>query len=473
MCGASTNPGLQIRFSRRGLGVVFNAALNVMASKVAGKTIDDHHGRSGKKKYDVTGMRITSFDKPSTTTTVAPGSGITWKLSGGAISIKGDWHYKYRQNWLLQASDSGSFDLSVSGLDLRISIMLGMDNSGQPTIRTTGCSSDVGRVHVHLHGGASWLYNLFDHKIGNVVKSKLKDKLCDAAKKSIDVNGAKRIKTLNLQVMFAKLLMLDYRLVAPPKFTNDYVESKHKGEVFEQNVMTEAPFQPPPLPDQTWGGTRMMTFWASEYVLNTLGYLLQKYGLLQYNLLDKDLAEIGRPCLLNTTCPGSVCIGNIIPGLSKHFPNSSVMIHLVSTGETDQPRFTMLPGDMQGHLAAMAYYSVKTNTTDVHLFKAKINLTIKMDVRMTEHRVKSRVSKFSMKMTFVHTNYKVATEKQLEAFFGLIVDIWIRPKLNDLGDIGFLVPSFKDVRFVNPDIKIVKGALQLGVDFKYDSSLSD
>ena len=31
-----------------------------------------------------------------------------------------------------------------------------------------------------------------------------------------------------VQVMFAKLLMLDYRLVAPPKFTNDYVESKHK-----------------------------------------------------------------------------------------------------------------------------------------------------------------------------------------------------------------------------------------------------
>ena len=48
------------------------------------------------------------------------------------------------------------------------------------------------------------------------------------------------------------------------------------------------------------------------------------------------------------------------------------MIHFVSTGETDQPRFTMLPGDLQGHLAGMAYYSVKTNTTDVHLFKAKI-----------------------------------------------------------------------------------------------------
>ena len=46
-------------------------------------------------------MRITAFSKPSTETTVAPGSGITWKLSGGSLSIHGDWHFKYRQNRLL------------------------------------------------------------------------------------------------------------------------------------------------------------------------------------------------------------------------------------------------------------------------------------------------------------------------------------------------------------------------------------
>ncbi|KAI0227097.1 hypothetical protein LSAT2_022446 [Lamellibrachia satsuma] len=242
-------------------------------------------------------MRITSFDKPSATTTVAPGSGIMWTLAGGSISVKGDWHYKYKVNLLIgstHVSDSGSFDLSVTGLNLRLSIMLGMSNSGQPTIYTTGCSSDVGRVHVHLHGGASWLYNLFDDNIGDSVKDSLRD----------------------------------------------------TGEMFVQGVMTEAPFQPLPLPDLTSDGTRMMTFWASEYVLNTLGYLLQKYSRLEYNLLNKDL--------------------------SKHFPNSSVMIHLVSTGKEDQPWFTMLPGDLQLHLAGMAYYTVQTNTTDVHLFKARV-----------------------------------------------------------------------------------------------------
>ena len=68
----------------------------------------------------------------------------------------------------------------------------------------------------------------------------------------------------------------------------------------------------------------------------------------------------------------SINIIIVVLQLSKAFPNSSVRIHLISTGVENQPRFTMLPGDLQGHLAGMAYYSVKTNTTDVPLFKARV-----------------------------------------------------------------------------------------------------
>ena len=53
----------------------------------------------------------------------------------------------------------------------------GMDNSGQPTIHTTGCSSEVGSANVHLHGGGSWFYNIFDSAIERIVKRKLKDRV--------------------------------------------------------------------------------------------------------------------------------------------------------------------------------------------------------------------------------------------------------------------------------------------------------
>ncbi|KAK2157067.1 hypothetical protein NP493_1915g00000 [Ridgeia piscesae] len=383
MCEASDLPGLKIRLSTKGLDYVSNAALDVMTSRLSGQSIDDYHGQSGKTKFDITRVRITSFNKPHSETTVAPGSGITWKLSGGSVSIKGDWHYKYRQNWL----------------------QIGMDNSGQPTIHTTGCSSEVGSADVHLHGGGSWFYNIFDSAIERNVKRNLKNKLCDAAKLSIDKEGVKRMKSLNLQVYFsANRLMLDYRLVAPPKFTTNYLESFHKGEVFLKGDSREAPFQPFPLSGDEPSESHMMTFWASDYILNTLGYLLQHYGLVHHTLTNKDV--------------------------SKQFPNSSVIVHMVST-QGDFPRFTMLAGELRGHISGMAFFSVRTpNGSHVHMFRAHV-------------------------------------EPELDAFFKLIADTWIIPKLDELGDIGFELPIFNDFHFVNPEIKIQKGAMQLLVDFKY------
>lgn len=468
LCEASDLPGLKIRLSTSGLDYVSNAALDVMTSRVSGQSIDDLHGQSGKTKYDITGTRITSFTKPLSGTTVSPGSGITWKLSGGSVSIKGDWHYKYRQNRFIKLSDSGSFDASVSGLELRIAIMLGVDNSGQPTIHTTGCSSEVGSAHVHLHGGGSWFYNIFDNAMEQHVKRSLKNKLCDAAVQSIDKEGIKKMKSLNLQVIFAKLLLLDYRLVAPPKFTTSYVETFHKGEVFEKGDLTEAPFQPLPLSDDVSSGSHMMTLWASDYVLNTLGNLLQRYGLVQYKLMNKDLVSQGKSHMLDTACPGDVCIGKFINGVSKQFPNSSVIVHMVSIGGADFPRFIMQPGDLRVHLSGMAYFSALTpNGSHVHMFKAHVNMTMSLGVRVSDDRIKAKVASYSTKMKIVHTNIKAVTEPELDAFFKVIADIWIIPKLNELGDIGMELPIFKEFAFVNPEIKIQKGAMQLNVDFKY------
>ncbi|KAI0219813.1 hypothetical protein LSAT2_028639 [Lamellibrachia satsuma] len=431
VCGASTDPGVKIRFSRRGLDFVSNAALDVVATSLTNASVGDQHVTTGKSKYDMTRVRITSFTKPTAVTVMAPGSGITWKLSGGAISVIGNWHYMYHGNWLLQANDRGTFDVSVFGFDISISIEIGMDKTGQPTIRTTGCSSDVRRVNVRLHGDQAWLYNMFDGQVETFVKTQLRAKLCEVTQQTINTNGAKRMKQLNLQLNVAKWLVMDDRLVRPPKFTNNYVESFHKGEAFGFGSYKECPLQPMPLPDEPLGGASMMTFWISDYALNTLGYVIQRSDLMHYNLTNKELAKKGKPNLLDTTCPGKVCLGNFIPGLSKQFPNSSVSIKMMSSGEADQPRFTMLHGQLQGHLAGMAYFSVKTrNGTEVPLLKARLNLVVAMDVHLSEKRLKTTMSNLRIKTKFVHANFGVAAEQKLETFFTQIADICVKPKLD-------------------------------------------
>ena len=51
----------------------------------------------------------------------------------------------------------------------------GVDQTGRPTIKSSGCSSHVGSLKVKFHGGASWLYNIFDHQIAKNLQHKLQD----------------------------------------------------------------------------------------------------------------------------------------------------------------------------------------------------------------------------------------------------------------------------------------------------------
>ncbi|KAI0219821.1 hypothetical protein LSAT2_028647 [Lamellibrachia satsuma] len=112
-------------------------------------------------------MKIVSFNKPNVKLTLAPGSGMTCAASGGSIAMNGRWHYEIHK--VIKIKDSGSFELSLSGLDMSLSVIIGVDKTGHPTIRTTRCSTHIGSTHIHFHGGASWLYRLFDHYIEKAI----------------------------------------------------------------------------------------------------------------------------------------------------------------------------------------------------------------------------------------------------------------------------------------------------------------
>ena len=78
----------------------------------------------------------------------------------------------------------GDFRLGVykRGVDRNVnafvlfSNFLGRDSKGVPTIRTTGCSSDLD-VDVDFHGGKAWIYNMFASKLESKLKSSLQGKV--------------------------------------------------------------------------------------------------------------------------------------------------------------------------------------------------------------------------------------------------------------------------------------------------------
>ena len=66
---------------------------------------------------------------------------------------------------------------------------------------------------------------------------------------------------------------------------------------------------------------------------------------------------------------------------------------MVST-QGDFPRFTMLDGDLRGHLSGMAFFSVRTpNGSHVHMFRAHVvsNFEILYGCTCGEHFVRIKV----------------------------------------------------------------------------------
>lgn len=81
-------------------------------------------------------------------------------LSEGGVSADGNWRYKYKRGFI-KLRDSGSFTASANGISISVSVILGANSDGAPTISATGCHCSIRDVNFRLHGGASWLYNIF------------------------------------------------------------------------------------------------------------------------------------------------------------------------------------------------------------------------------------------------------------------------------------------------------------------------
>jgi len=365
--------------------------------------------------------------------------------------------------------DHGNFDASASGATISVSVIIGATAGGQPTIRSTGCTCHINDVGIRLHGGASWLYNLFRDKVAGPLRDILQRKICEAAQNAVNTNVAGELATLPVKVPLGhdKQWLLDYRLVSPPAFASGYLESFHKGEFFNAADSTEAPFQPSPLPSPPTAD-RMVTFWASSYVLNTAGYVLQQRGILRHNLIKKHLHRESRD-RLNTTCSFLAgCIGALVPQVGKKFPNASVEVEMFSSAP---PMAGIDPQKLTGSFAGVAVLRARLSDGSLaHLFGINVTAKITVAVRLDGTVLKATVT--SMENTFAIINSSVGPIST--ALLGLAFDVFktrfIIPKLNEAGEKGLPLATIKHVRFTNTGLQLEKDCVRVSTDVTSSSS---
>ncbi|KAK2151856.1 hypothetical protein LSH36_348g00002 [Paralvinella palmiformis] len=224
-------------------------AVDKLSADVTSKSIPDVSGSSGVLSYGMSkahivlyidSTRITGFTSPGSAVRTDAGSGITMALSNVGVSVHGNWNYHLK--WLIfSLRDSGSFDVSVTGVTLRVSFGMGVDSNGRPTIHTKSCSCYVGNVNVKFHGGASWFYNIFSCVVEEKISDKIRSQLCTSLQNVINDKASKTLQNTKVT--------LDYSLVAAPEFGSNYLQLLHRGEFFWTSTNTGTTSLPPPIED--------------------------------------------------------------------------------------------------------------------------------------------------------------------------------------------------------------------------------
>ena len=408
---------------------------------------------------------MTSFRQPSSSVTVNGGSGLTWSLSGASIHVHGDWRIRWIIFFSIPIHDHGNFDASATGASVSVSVTLGKTATGEPTIRSTGCTSHVNRVRIRLHGGASWLYNLFMGHVERPLRDDLKRKICEGARKAIDTNGASELATLPVTVPIGddKQWLLDYRLVSSPAFASSYLESFHKGEFFEAENSTEAPFQPSPLPSPPTTD-RMVTIWVSGHVLNTTGFVLHKQNMLRYYLTKEGLPEKFRK-RLNTTCSSmDYCIGFLFPPVGRKFPDASVEIEMFSSAF---PVARINPQHLIGKFVGVTVFRARlSNGSLAHLFTMNVTAEVKVVPRLDGTVLKAKVLSMENTFTVIDSSVGEISTGVVRLVFNVIKESFIMPKLNETGEKGLLLPTVKHVRFVNSGLQLENECVRAFTDVR-------
>ena len=145
--------------------------MNFEIKKVSGKT----NIFIGEVHYDLTEIELDSLTLPSFTITPIPNVGLDLKITGSSSHVHFKWHYS---TWQIQfqkkfhffifsffppfrfASDSGTGDVYISNTDINADIKI-VNMAGRAHLNTEGASVNIGGFKLDLHGGASWLYDLF------------------------------------------------------------------------------------------------------------------------------------------------------------------------------------------------------------------------------------------------------------------------------------------------------------------------
>ncbi|XP_078508250.1 bactericidal permeability-increasing protein-like [Lissotriton helveticus] len=454
----ATNPGFVARITEKGLDYARQEGVSALQQALSKITLPDFSGtfhvkHLGNVHYSFNSLVIRNFQLPNSQVVPIPKVGLKFSITDAFIQLDGKWHVHKGI-----VKDHGSFDLKVEGLSITVDLALGSDGSGRPTISTSGCSSHISNIRVHISGKLSWILKLFHEKIDSAFRKTMEGKICPVVSDSIKTKLQPFLETLDVTVKLDHTAGIDYSLIGPPDVTAESVDVDLKGEFFDLSHHSEIPFPPPALAFPV-DNNLMVYFGISDYLFNTASFVYQQAGILVFTLTD-DMIPKDFNIRLNTSS-----IGTLIPQVEKLYPD---MLMTMRVSAPSAPFLTFTPSNISfTPVLDIQASAILPNASLAPLFLLSVTTTLSVKVAARSNRIIGNLLLSKIELTLKHSDVGPFSVALLDITVNYYISHILLPHVNDILGKGFPLPMLDHIEISDVVLQQHQNFLLFGANVHY------
>ncbi|GAB1599130.1 bactericidal permeability-increasing protein-like [Argonauta hians] len=443
--------GFIMRITSAGFNYGANLGADVLHQKL--KNMDDIPDLITKQngvEMTISNLSIVDFSPPSGNAEIIPNHGVRWILTINHTKVSGYWNYITRGWFTFQ--DEGSFLANLYDTTLNITIEITRSSYGGFIMSVSDCESFI-NLEMNL---GSWLYNIVAGLAQPFLENILQNRLCEMTSEIIEVDAMSLLEKLPVNVTFQKHYVMDYSLLEPPFFTEDYMETYHKGEVTWKDEKEVLPFKPNPIVPIT-DSDHMLYLQISDHVFNSYCYAAYSHSMLSFEVTNDQLPGN----ILSTSCEfGSLCLGRLLPKINERFPNESVSLKVYSS----QSPHWKFDDTVQLNVKGVLDFAIpQNNGNNISIFMIELDLKAHMNAIIKNSRLYSQIVKFSFNI-LNKKNGLFDQHFNFHPLTNLVIKKYVIPRINDEAKSGIPLAMMSGTQVLNTELKIEKHTLTLGTD---------
>jgi len=454
-------PGFKTTVTQNGLDYLKGVGVELLEKVIDKISIPNLSGEAetpiGKIDWDLSNLVLDKFAIGSSSVTLLPNQGLTLALTGVSCHVGLDWKYK-KKSWP-HISDHGSADVDVA-LSAAVQLQV-TESNGRPVLNVLQDAVSIGELKIHLHGGASWLYQIFINIFSHQIKDAISKALTSAITQNIDKGLNKALSTLPISEPISKHAEINFELVSNPVFTNTYMEIPELGEFYSIDNPQECPNNICPrvqIPDIITN--EMLQMFITDFVANSAGFTFFELGKLKATIMDKDIPSWS-PMRLNTSS-----FQYLIPTLYQYYPNMLMQINVYST-QPPEATFSakgvsiLAPGDLE-------VVVVMPNGTLATTFTLTGWVATAGTVMISGLTLSGNLTYLNGNFSLQSSEIGPINVKVFDSLLNLLFSSGVVPAVNAILQKGFVLPTIQGLTFINPVIGFGDRFLYVSTSIQYN-----